>query len=247
MAERLQGRVALITGGGTGIGRSVSLALAAEGCDVAINYSRSRAEAELVADEVRACGRRALPIQADVSDDAAVRRMVRDVTSTLGGLDILVNNAGTTRFTPLDDLEAVTDEDWDRVLGVNLRGPFYCVRAALPYLRRSGRGKVINTASNSAFRPTGSSIPYMTSKAGLVTLTRVLAKALAPNVQVNAIAPGWLATRWAEQFVPREVREKIFARVAPASLDDVARTVVYLAKTDSVTGETIIIDRGENL
>jgi 3-oxoacyl-[acyl-carrier protein] reductase len=223
------------------------LALAEEGCDVAINYSRSQQEAEMVAEEIQERGRRALPVQADVSDDAAVRRMIDEIASTLGGLDILINNAGITRYVPLEDLEGVTNELWDRVLAVNLRGPFCCVRAALPYLRRSGRGKVINTASNSAFRAMGSSIPYMISKAGLVTLTQVLAKALAPHVQVNAIAPGWLETTWGEHYLPSDVRQKAQQRATPASLEDVATSVVYLATTDSVTGETIIIDRGDSL
>jgi 3-oxoacyl-[acyl-carrier protein] reductase len=188
-----------------------------------------------------------LAIQADVADDAAVRRMVATVEADLGGLDALVNNAGTTRYAALDDLDALDDEVWERIFAVNLRGPFYCARAAAPLLRRGGRGKIVNTASNSAFRPTGSSIPYMTSKAALVMLTRCLARALAPAIQVNGVAPGVLATRWVEEFLPTEVRERWFASSTPAALEDVARAVVFLANADSVTGETIVIDRGHNL
>ena len=240
-------RVALVTGGGTGLGREISLALAADGCDVAINYSRSRKDADATVEAVQKLNRRALALQADVADDAAVRQMVATVESELGGLDILVNNAGTTRYAPLDDLDAFDEATWDRIFAVNVRGPFYCVRAAAPLLRRGGRGKIINTASNSSFRPTGSSIPYMSSKAALVMLTRTLARALAPDIQVNGIAPGFLATRWAEQHLPPEMVQRMQSNAAPASLEDVARTVVYLANTDSVTGETIIIDRGQNL
>jgi len=192
-------------------------------------------------------GRRALPVQADVADDGAVRHMVRSVEAELGGLDVLINNAGTTKYAALADLESLTDEVWDHVFAVNLRGAFYCARAAAPLLRREGRGKIVNTASNSAFRPTGSSIPYMTSKAALVMLTKCLARALAPDIQVNGVAPGVMATRWAERFLPSEVRENWFATRTPTSVDDVARAVVFLANADSVTGETLIIDRGDNL
>jgi 3-oxoacyl-[acyl-carrier protein] reductase len=229
------------------LGREISLALAVDGCDVAINYSRSRKEADETAEAIRKLGRQALPIQADVAHDAAVRQMIATVESELGGLDVLVNNAGTTRYAPLDDLDAFDEATWDRIFAVNVRGPFYCARAAAPLLRRGGRGKIVNTASNSAFRPTGSSIPYMTSKAALVMLTRTLARALAPDIQVNGIAPGFLATRWADQHLPPEVAKRMQSNAAPASLEDVARTVVYLANTDSVTGETIILDRGQNL
>jgi 3-oxoacyl-[acyl-carrier protein] reductase len=245
----LTGRVALVTGGGTGLGREISLALAEAGCDVAINYSRSEREAHETAETVAGHGRRARVVRADVSDDAAVRRMVEEVVGELGGLDVLVNNAGTTRYAPLRDLEAVTDEAWDRLLAVNLKGPFFCARAAAPHLRARGHGKIVNTASNSAFRPSGSSIAYMASKAGLVMLTKCLAQALAPEIQVNAIAPGWLETRWAEMHLPPDARARMLSQgaVAPVDLGDVAQAVVFLARTDSVTGQTMIIDRGQTL
>jgi 3-oxoacyl-[acyl-carrier protein] reductase len=242
-----EARVALVTGGGTGLGRAISLALAADGCDVAINYSKSQEDAEATSRAVQDLGRRAMAIQADVADDASVRRMIARVDAELGGLNVLINNAGTTRYAALDDLDALDDATWDHVFTVNLRGPFYCARAAAPLLRRGGHGKIVNTASSSAFRPTGSSIPYMTGKAALVMLTKTLARALAPDIQVNGVAPGWLATRWLERHLPVEVAESWRAAGTPASLDDVARAVVFLATTDSVTGETIIIDRGTNL
>jgi 3-oxoacyl-[acyl-carrier protein] reductase len=240
-------RVALVTGGGTGLGRAISLALATDGCDVAINYSKSQREADETVSAVHNLGRRAFAIQADVADDAAVRRMIATVEAELGSLDVLVNNAGTTRYAAMADLDALDDAMWDRIFAVNLRGPFYCARAAAALLRRTGHGKIVNTASNSAFRPTGSSIPYMTSKAALVMLTRTLARAMAPDIQVNGVAPGWLATRWADEHFPKEVRDRIFSGVTPASLEDVARAVVFLANTDSITGETLVIDRGQNL
>ena len=241
--------VALVTGGGTGLGRVISLALAEAGCDVAINYSRSEADAQATVDAVRALGQHAVAVRADVANDIAVRQMIETVASDLGGLDILINNAGTTRYVPLADLEGLTDETWDTILSVNLKGPFHCARAAAPYLKRSGRGKIVNTASNSAFQPSGSSIPYMCSKAALVMLTKALATALAPEIQVNAIAPGWLDTRWAEQHIPEDVRVAVLSDTThpPASLDELARLVVTLAETDSLTGQTIVVDRGKTL
>ena len=245
----LTDRVALVTGGGTGLGRAISLALADAGCHVAINYSRSEHDAGETARAVEERGRRALAVQASVADDGAVRQMVERVVAELGGLDVLINNAGTTRYVPLPDLDGLTDEVWDTILATNLKGPFYCARAAAPHLRRGGRGKIVNTASNSAFRPTGSSIAYMCSKAALVMLTKALASALAPDVQVNAIAPGWLATRWLDAHLPSAVRERVLSNTAipPADLDECARVVVMLASTDSITGETIVVDRGQSL
>jgi 3-oxoacyl-[acyl-carrier protein] reductase len=243
----LDGRVALVTGGGTGLGRAVSLALAREGCSVAINYAHSESEARATCQETEALGGRALTVCADVTDDTAVRAMVEHTVATFGGLDILVNNAGTTRFASLEDLDSLTDDLWREILDVNLVGAFRCVRAAAPYLKQSGKGKIVNTASASAFRPVGSSIPYMASKAGLVSLTRSLARALAPDVQVNAVAPGWLDTRWLERYLPSDVRERVLAHGPTADVDEVARAVVMLASTDSISGDVIIIDRGQSL
>jgi 3-oxoacyl-[acyl-carrier protein] reductase len=244
-AVNLYGRVALVTGGGTGLGRAISLELAEAGCHVAVNYSRSRREAEETVEELRGLGSRSVAIQADVSDDSAVRRMVGQVVADLGGLDVLVNNAATTHYLALADLDGISDEMWDAVFGVNLKGPFYCARAAAPYLRPRA-GKIVNIVSNSAFRPSSSSIPYTVSKAALVMLTKTLAAALAPDIQVNAVAPGRLATRWFEQHVPPEERARIVARGGPPppAIEEVARTVVFLARTDSITGHTILVDRG---
>ena len=136
---------------------------------MAVNYAHSREDAEATAAAVRACGAQAHIVKADVSNDTAVRAMVNDVVTTFGGLDVLVNNAGTTQLVPMADLEAITDEHWDRLLGVNLKGPFYCARAAAPHLRER-RGCIINVTTTSAFLPAGSSIPYMAAKAGLPRL-----------------------------------------------------------------------------
>jgi 3-oxoacyl-[acyl-carrier protein] reductase len=242
----MAGKTVLVTGAGGGLGRAISLAFAHAGYAVAVNYAHSKDDAVATAEEVRSAGGRAEIVQADVADDSAVRRMLRETVASFGGLDALVNNAGTTQYIPLPDLEAITDETWDRLLGVNLKGPFYCARAAAPYLRER-RGSIVNIASNSAFRPTGSSIPYMTSKAGLVMLTRCLAQALGPDVRTNAVAPGWLDTPWVEKYMPPERRARLVSEGAPpaAALEDVARAVLLLAETPSVNGQTLVIDRGQ--
>jgi 3-oxoacyl-[acyl-carrier protein] reductase len=242
------GRAVLVTGAGGGLGRAISLAFAEAGFHVGVNYAHSEGDAQRTAEAVRACGAEAHLVRADVTDDQAVRGMLADVVARFGGLDVLVNNAGTTRYVPLADLEAVDDELWDRLLAINLKGPFSCARAAAPHLKQR-QGSIVNVSSNSALRPTGSSIPYMASKAGLIMLTKCLAEALGPAVRANAVAPGWLLTPWVDKYVPDAQRARLFAEGAPrpADVKDVARAVVFLAETPSINGQTLIIDRGQVL
>src|SRR5262245_44147938 len=171
---QVHGKAALITGGGTGVGRATALQLAKLGCSVVVNYSRSRDEAEQTVAEIVPLGVRALALQADVANDAEVRAMVARAVQELGRLDILVDNAGTTRFIGHADLEKVTDEDWDRILGVNLKGAFYCTRAAVPALKASGNAEVVNVSSVAGVAAIGSSIPYCASKAGMNNMTVAL-------------------------------------------------------------------------
>jgi 3-oxoacyl-[acyl-carrier protein] reductase len=242
----MEQRVVLVTGAGGGLGRAICVAFARAGYNVVVNYAHAEDDARATADAVTACGVRAHVVQADVAQDEAVRRMMNEAVTEFGALNVLVNNAGTTQYAPLADLDAITDDTWDRLLDVNLKGPFHCARAAAPYLREH-HGSIINIASNSAFRPTGSSIPYMASKAGLVMLTRCLAEALGPDVRTNAVAPGWLDTPWVEKYMPPERRASLFAEgsAPPADVDDVARAVVFLAETQSINGQTLVIDRGQ--
>ena len=244
----LDGRVALVTGAGTGLGRATSLALDRAGASVAVNYSRSRREAERVARQISDRGGTALAIRADITDGSAVSSMVASVEEELGPVSILVNNAGTTRYVPFPDLGTVTAEEWRRIMDVNVTGAFLCSRAVAPGMRSRGAGKIINVASNSAFTSTGSSIPYVVSKAALVSLTLCLARALAPEVHVNAIAPGWMLTEWIDRHVPPERARELRSGAVPlVPVEDVVRSLMGLVANDSVTGEVAVVDRGEML
>jgi 3-oxoacyl-[acyl-carrier protein] reductase len=250
----LGGAVAVVTGGGTGIGRAVCEHLARAGARaVVVNYSRSHADAEATAGALAALGSEGLPYRASVANEDEVRAMMTETAARYGRLDVLVNNAGTTHFIAHADLDAITDEVWDDIIGVNLKGTFYCARAAAPELRRA-RGAIVNIASIAAMRAAGSSIPYGVSKAGVVQLTRGLAVALAPDVRVNAVAPGLVATRWFRQRFGDEVasaQEDRTASTTPlaevATPDHVAQAVMALLGTDLVTGETIVVDGGRSL
>lgn len=224
------------------------LALAREGAAVAVNYSKSATQARETAGLVEQAGGRALPVQADVTRESQVRAMVDRVTRELGGLDFLVNNAGWTRRVPHRQLDDLTDEVWDRALATNLRGPFYCARAAVPPMERRGGGAIVNIASVAGFTGTGSSMAYAASKAGLITLTRSLARALAPSrIRVNAVAPGLLATGFGGGFITRDFLEetgRITPIGRPATVEEVADAVVFLLANGSVTGHTSIVDGG---
>jgi 3-oxoacyl-[acyl-carrier protein] reductase len=247
----LADKAALVTGGGTGTGRAVVLELARRGCHVAVNYSRSRDEAEATTRAASALGVRAINVQADVSDDAAVRAMVRETTDSFGRLDVLVNSAGVTAFINHADLDAVTEADWDKILGTNLKGTFYCVRAATPWLRQDGGGAIVNVSSIAGVYAIGSSIPYCASKAAINNLTVALARALAPEIRVNAVAPGYIDTRWWKAFPAYEsiramaVAQTLVGKACQA--EDVAATVVHLATADFVTGQVLVIDGGHGI
>jgi 3-oxoacyl-[acyl-carrier protein] reductase len=241
-------KVALVTGAATGIGRAVALRLAGQGLAVAVNYSRSQAEAEDTLAEVRRRGVPGILCRADVADDAAVRAMVARCAEELGGLDVLVNNAGTTRFIDHTDLEALTDEVWDEIFGVNLKGAFHACRAAAPLLQERS-GAIVNVTSVAGLSGQGSSIPYAASKAALNSLTRSLARALAPRVRVNAVAPGPVLTRWLADHadaVERSVRATPLGRAATP--EDIADTVVFLALgTSLMTGQVLVVDGGRTM
>jgi 3-oxoacyl-[acyl-carrier protein] reductase len=241
-------KAALVTGAATGIGRAVAVRLAAQGLAVAINYSRSEAEARETLQAVVAQGVPGILCQVNVADDAAVRAMVARVRDELGGLDVLVNNAGTTRFIDHADLEAVTAEVWDDIFAVNVRGAFQCIRAAAPLLRQR-RGAVVNVTSVAGLQGHGSSIPYAASKAALNTMTKSLARVLAPEVRINAVAPGPVKTRWLagrEGMIEGYLRQTPLGRAAEP--DDIADAVVFLATGQQLmTGQVIVVDGGRTM
>jgi 3-oxoacyl-[acyl-carrier protein] reductase len=250
----LHGRVAIVTGGGTGIGRAVCLRLAKAGAKaVVVNYSRSDKDARATAAEVIVAGPDAMAHKADVSNESEVAAMIGAVKDRYGRIDVLVNNAGTTRFIAHPDLDALTDEVWDEILNVNLKGTFYCCRAAAPELRKTG-GAIVNIASIAGHRATGSSIVYAVSKAGVLQLTRALALALAPEVRVNSVSPGLVSTRWFRQHFGEEAaeaQEGSLAATTPvgaiANADHVAQAVMAFIENDMLTGQDVVVDGGKNI
>ncbi len=245
------GRAALVTGGATGVGRATALALAGLGCNVAVNYSRSRAEAEETVAEVRRAGVNGVAIQADVARDADCRRLVSETTRELGGLHVLVQSAGVTSFIPHGELDRVGDDDWNRILEVNLKGPFQCARAAREPMLEAGGGAIVNVSSIAGIAGVGSSIPYCASKAALNNLTITLARALAPKIRVNAVAPGFITGRWlsgglgaAYEPVKKAMESRApLARVCDP--EDVAAAILgFVTGSDLVTGQVLVVDGG---
>jgi 3-oxoacyl-[acyl-carrier protein] reductase len=196
---QLAGKAAIVTGAGTGVGRQTALQLADVGCSVLVNYSRSREAAEATAEECERRGVRAIAVRADVSSDEDCRQMVAEASKAFGRLDVLVNNAGQTKFMAHDDLEGLDAADWMQILSVNLVGPFLCTRAARGLLEADGGGEIVMTSSVAGLIGMGSSLAYCASKAGLNNLTMTLARALAPTIRVNAIAPGFIEGEWLQK------------------------------------------------
>ena len=246
----LEGRVAIVTGGGTGIGRAVCLRLAGAGASVVVNYSRSANDATATAREIESRGARAIAHRADVSDESQVVTMIEETVRQFGRLDVLVNNAGTTHFIPHANLDGLTDEVWNEILGVNLKGTFFCCRAASPELRKA-KGAIVNVASVAGHRATGSSIAYAVSKAGVLQLTRALALALAPDVRVNSVSPGLVSGRWFRQRFGDDATVALESSAAEntplraiAGPDHVAQAVMAFVENDLVTGQDVVVDGG---
>ncbi|HEU5314809.1 MAG TPA: SDR family NAD(P)-dependent oxidoreductase [Chloroflexota bacterium] len=247
--KRLAGKVAIVTGSAAGIGSATAIELAREGADVVVNYSRSEEEAKQTLAQVQKHGARSLLVRADCSRESEIKEMVDRTVKELGGVDILVNNAGRTRFIPLSDIDEVTDADWDAILGLNVKGAFYATRACVPSMRQRGEGLVVNVSSIAGHTGAGSSIPYAVSKGAMTTLTKSLAKALAPTIRVNAVAPGIVTTRWVagrEEHVERYAKDTPMLRAASA--EDVARVIVSFATHGTfLTGEVTVVDGGREM
>jgi 3-oxoacyl-[acyl-carrier protein] reductase len=241
-------RVALVTGSATGIGRSVAIRFARAGLAVVVNYSRSEKDACETIEHVKSHGVPAILCRADVADERAVKAMIHRCREELGGLDVLVNNAATTRFIDHADLDALTDEVWDNIFRVNLRGTFYCCRAAWPLLRER-EGNIVNVSSVAGLQGHGSSIPYGASKAAVNYLTKALARTFAPKVRVNAVAPGPVLTRWlADHMDHVEKSLQVTPMGRAAHPDDVADAVAFLAlESTFVTGQILVVDGGRTM
>lgn len=236
-------QVALVTGGAARVGRAITLGLAEAGYDVVVGYHSSHAGAREVAERVEELGRRAVTVQGDLARTEAIERLSSAVRADFGRLDLLVNNASLFRAAPLLEVD---EEEWDRVMAVNLRAPFLVVRALADLLTGAG-GSVVNIVDLSAFRPFLRYPHHSVSKAGLLQLTRVMARALGPAVRVNAIAPGTVLPPEgsSDEEMEREQRRSALGTIGAP--DDVVRTVLFLAGSPFVTGEVITVDGGRSL
>lgn len=227
------------------------LALARAGYDVAINYASSAKAAQDTAKEAQALGAHTLLLQCDVSDDAAVRRMMAEIDAAFGHLDALVSNAGTTASWKVKDLESLDMDEWDRTFAVNVRGTFQVARAAVSLLKKGTNPSIVNTASIVGLRPGPQPLPYAASKAAIVNLTKTLAWNLGPEIRVNAVAPGWMEGDWMQRMLGDKYddlmgkRAKLTPLKRCVTADDVAETMMTLIQANRfVTGEIIVIDGG---
>lgn len=255
----IEGKVAIVTGSSTGIGRSTAIALAELGARVVVNYARSADDAADTLKAVEATGARGIAVQADVTDPEAVAAMLARATAELGPVQILVNNAGTSRFVPFSDLDALTDDIWDETYRTNVVAAFRCIRLCVPGMRDAGWGTVVNVASIAGVMSVGSSLAYAASKAALINMTRGLARTLAPTIRVNAVAPGYVDSPWWErrggmsaEAIDRQreaVRQSSPLQMAttPDQIADAIRWLVAGSGAEAITGECLLADAGTHL
>lgn len=242
----LKGKVAIVTGGGTGMGKAISLLLGGAGANVAVNYSRSEADAVATAEELTKAGVEALPIRADVSSSVDVAAMIERTERQLGRVDILVNNAGYTQFVAMSDLDGMPEDEWDRIMAVNVKGIWLCSKAAAPAMRRAGGGAIVNVTSIAGLKVAGSSMAYAVSKAAAIHLTKCLALALAPDIRVNSVAPGLVVTRWWAHASEERLAQLTDGLPLKRSVtpEQVAATTLELLTNDAITGQTVALDAG---
>jgi len=241
----LGGRTALVTGAAKRVGREIALALAARGADLALHYKGSAAEARATAEAVGRLGRRAVTIQADLAQPEQVEALADRAVESYGAIDVLVNSAAVFYRTPL---EKITSQDWEQFLRVNLTGPFLLARRLGLLMRRRGEGKIVNVVDIAGMRPWAEFLPYCVSKGALITLTQGLAKALAPEVQVNAVAPGsvLLPDEYGDKEREAIVRATPLRRIGDPA--DVAKAVLFLVEgSDFITGQVVVVDGGRSI
>jgi pteridine reductase len=241
--NKLPGRVALVTGAAKRLGRTVALRIAAKGADVAVHYGESAAEARELVSEIEKLGRRSAAFSAELTSVPAIQKLVANVAAHFGHLDILVNSAANFLETKFG---STTEQSWDASLDTNLKAPFFCSQAAAPHLAKSGRGAIVNFADIGGILGWREFLPHSLSKAGIILMTRVLAKELAPAVRVNAIAPGTIT-------MPGDPPEwqRDFIRLAPLRRsgrpEEIADAVLFLLTAEFLTGQTLILDGGRTL
>ncbi len=247
-AMDLKGSVAVVTGGNGGLGQRICHALAAAGAHIAVVYANSAADAGAVAADLRQTHQvGAHAFACDVTSEAQVQRLVGDVVKRFGRLDILINDAAYNKAIPFPDLDNLTHEVWSKIIDVNLTGPMLCCKAVAPIMQAQGRGRIVNIASIAGLAPSGSSIAYAVSKAGLIHLTKCMAVALAPHTLVNCVAPGLIeGTRMTANLLPAHIERATSTSLLkiPADKDDCADQVVTLCRTNTTTGQTVVINSG---
>jgi len=244
----VRGKTAIVTGSAVGVGRATALDLARRGANVVINYSRSEDDAKEAVRLVEAEGAKALLVRADVSDDAQVVDMVQRTVDAFGGVHILVNNAAMTHFVGFPDLDGMKSEYWDDIFAVNVKGAFFCARAAAKAMNASGGGAIVNIASVAGVRAIGSSIAYAASKAALINMTVALARVLGPGIRVNAVGPGWIRTGMNPLDDPAQLTrlEPTIPLRRVGLPEDVADVIAFLLSEDAryVSGQTLFVDGG---
>lgn len=252
----LHGKTAIVTGGGTGIGEAVSLKLAGRGANVVVNYRSSAVEAEETAARCAQLGVNAVAVQGDVGEDQDCRNLARAALELGSSIDILVNNAGATKFAANADLNALSAEDFLSIYRTNLVGAYQMIRAVEPAMKAAGRGAVVNVASIAGLFGGGSSTAYSSSKGALINLTKTMARALAPQIRVNVVCPGFIATRWYADRLSAVDYEALLQRMRdnlplahPGSAEEVADGILFLCAEGAnlITGETLIMDSGAHL
>jgi 3-oxoacyl-[acyl-carrier protein] reductase len=248
-------KVAIVTGSATGVGAAAARQLAERGCNVVINYTKSKKEAEETAAKCRSLGAEAISFQADVSSDQACKTMVNAAIEAWGHIDYLINNAARTKFNAYEDLDGLTADDFLNIYAVNVVGAYQMVRSVVPHMKKQGGGAVVNNSSIGGVTGIASSIPYAASKAALNLMTKSLALALAPEIRVNAVVPGMIQTRWLQQGMGDDAYQAMLetaSKMAPlnkvATADEIAEALVWFLEGASVvTGETLIVDNGLHL
>jgi 3-oxoacyl-[acyl-carrier protein] reductase len=243
----LKGRVAIVTGGTGGLGMRIARTFVLRGIRVALCYNQGKDVALRASRELGDLGGEVIPLQVDLEQEESVQRLVDETIRAFGRIDILVNDAAYTKWIPWPQLEDLSLADWNKILAVNLTGPFLCTKAVAPIMKRQKSGRIVNISSGSGFSPHGSSIPYAVSKAGLIHLTKCMAVALAPEILVNCVAPGFMEDTRASEKLTELYKEKVRQQALlkrSTDKDDIAEIVVEFSRTESITGQTLVIDSG---